>query len=106
MFQDLSSLTDTQYFLHFNSSFSLFALLPLYIYIYTCSPSCNPILKTHRPKTISFIFNYSVTPTSFNIIVSSNSNLYKLATTFVGIVNDVIDCKCLEYVFCYRIKEK
>ena len=25
---------------------------------------------------------------------------------FVGFINDVIDCECLEYVFCFRIKEK
>ena len=66
-----------------------------------------------------------------NIVVSSNSNLYELATTkegglhfilsdngnydfnvkvglcrFVGFVNDVIDCGCLVCVFYFRIKEK
>ena len=25
---------------------------------------------------------------------------------FVGFVNDLIDCGCLRYVFCFRIKEK
>ena len=25
---------------------------------------------------------------------------------FVGFINDVIDCGCLGYVFCFRIKEK
>ena len=25
---------------------------------------------------------------------------------FVGFVNDLIDCECLRYVFCFRIKEK
>ena len=25
---------------------------------------------------------------------------------FVGFVNDMIDCKCLEYVFCFKITKK
>ena len=68
---------------------------------------------------------------SSNIVVSSNPNSYKLATTnegglhfilnnnsnynfdvkvgrceFVGFVNYLIDCESLRYVFCFRIKEK
>ena len=68
---------------------------------------------------------------SSNIVVSSNPNLYELATTkkeglhfilsdnnnydfdvkvrycgFVGFINDMVDYGCLKHVFCFRIKEK
>jgi len=35
IFQDFLSLTHTQNYLHFKSSFSLLALLPFYIYLHT-----------------------------------------------------------------------
>ena len=77
-----------------------------------------------------FTFNLS----SSNIVVSSDSTPYELATTkeggggclhfilsdndnyyfdfkvgrcgFMSFVNDVIDCGCLGCVFCFKIKEK
>ena len=78
---------------------------------------------------MSFTFNHS----SSNIVVSSDSTPYELATTkegggclhfilsdndnyyfdfkvgrcgFMSFVNDVIDCGCLGCVFCFKIKMK
>ena len=89
-------------------------------------------IKYTQTKTIYYlpsIFRRHL-PSS-NIIVSSNPNLYELATTnkkslhfilsdndnydfdvkvrycgFVGFVNDVVDCGCLGCVLYFRIKEK
>ena len=129
-FSTFISHTYTQNSLHFNSLFSPFAFLPFYIYlpialyvipcqIHTNQKQCHlpSMLRRHLPSS--------------NIVVSSNPNSYELAITkegtlnfilgvnsnydfhikvklcrFVGFVSDVINCGCLGYVFCFRIKEK
>ena len=37
---------------------------------------------------------------------SYNSDVKVERCRFMGFVNNVIDYRCLEYVFCFRIKEK
>ena len=111
---------------------SPFALLPIiYIYIYIYLPIALHIIpcQMHTDKKWCHL------PSTFrrhlpssNIVVSSNPNLYELATIkegglhftlsdnnnydfdvnvrhcgFVDFVNDVIDCGCLRFVFCFRI---
>ena len=45
-----------------------------------------------------------------HFILNNNSNynfdVNVRCCEFVSFVNDVIDCGCLGYVFCFRIKEK
>ena len=75
--------TYTQNSLHFNSSFSPLALLPLYIYlpITLHNISC----QIHRQKMMWFTFNLStIYLHNFNIVVLSNPNPYELATTKEG----------------------
>ena len=86
-------------------------------------------VKYNIPKMISLSLIFQRQLPSSNIVVSSNSNPYQLATTngggmhfilsdygnfdfkikcckFVGFVKDVTDCRCLGCVFCFRIKDK
>ena len=62
---------------HFHPSYT--SKFSLFIYSYS-----YPMSNTHRLKTISFTFNILTTLPSSNIVVSSNPNSYKLATTKVG----------------------
>ena len=121
--------TNTQNSLHFKSLFSPLSLLPAYIYlpIYFHAIPCQ-IHKGQKQCHLPSILRRDL-PNS-NIVISSNPNLYKLATTkgglsfilsdnnnynldvkveycrFVGFVNEMIDYECLEYVFCFKIEEK
>ena len=86
-------------------------------------------VKYNIPKMISLSLIFQRQLPSSNIVVSSNSNPYQLATTnggdmhfilsdygnfdnkvkrckFVGCVKDVTDCGCLRCVFCFIIKDK
>ena len=130
MFQDFSSFSHTQNSLHFNSWFSPLALILLYIYlsialhaipcqIHIDQKQCHlpSMFQRHLPNS--------------NIVVPSNLKTYELATTkegclhfilsdsgnynfdvkvnrceLVSFVKDVVDCRCLKCVFCFRIKEK
>ena len=99
------------------------------LYIPTYSPSLHPMSNTTYQKWfhLSLIFQRQL-PSS-NIVISSNSNPYELATTngggmhfifseyrnfdfkikrykFVGFVKDVTHCRCLGCIFCFRIKDK
>ena len=132
MFQNFSSLTHTHkplcILIHH------FRLLYFYLFIYVAiafhAIPCQIHIGQKRCYLLS-IFQRHL-PNS-NIVISSNLNPYKLATTrkeglhfllsddnnyyfvvkiercgFVGFVNDVIDCDCLECVFFFflRIKKK
>ena len=120
----------TQNSLRFNLPFSPIALLLLYIYLpITLHVIPCQIHKGQKWYHLPSIFRWHL-PNS-NIVVSSNSNLYELATTkegclhfllsdkgnynfdikvrhcgFMDFVNNVIDCGCLGYVFYFKIKEK
>ena len=88
-------------------------------------------VKYNIPKMISLSLIFQRQLPSSNIVVSSNSNPYQLATTnggdmhfilsdngdydfdfkvgcceFVGFIYDVINHGCLRCVFCFRIKDK
>ena len=99
------------------------------VYIPTYSHSWHPMSNTTYQKWfhLSLIFQQQL-PSS-NIVVSSNSNTYELATSngggmhfilsdcgnfdfkikrckFLDFVKDVTNCRCLGCIFCFRIKEK
>ena len=102
------------------------------LYIPTHIPSCHFMSNILRQKLISFLPSiFQKHLHSSNIVIPFNTNSYELATTREGglhfILSDnsnydfdidvkccglvsflkvVIDCGCLGYVFCFRIKER
>ena len=119
--------------MHFNSQFSLLARLPLYIYIYTYTqPFMSSHIKHTQTKndviylqsfddtylTLTLLFHLILTRISWlkprkgslHFLLSGNNNYNFYVKVgrcgFVDFVNDVIDCECLECIFCFRIKEK
>ena len=131
MFQDFSSFTHTQkthcILIH---HFHLLYFCP-FIYIYLYPFMSSHVKYTQTKNDVIYLQSFDDTCLSLTyIVVSSNPNLYELATTkegklafyikwqrhynfdvkvrccgFVDFVNDVIDYGCLGYVFCFRIKE-
>ena len=116
MFQDFSFLTHTHKTLHFNSLFSPFTLLPLYIYLSTTlhvipyqihtdkkQSHLRSIFRQHLPS-----YNQGMRACIFilNDNGNYNFNIKIRHYGFLDFVNDVIDCGCLEYVFYFIIKNK
>ena len=112
--------------MHFNSLFSHFALLPLYIYLPIALHVIPCQLHTQKKKN-DVIYLQSFGDTYLAIIlpclslvqlrkeglhfVLSDNDDYDFDVKvgrceFVGFVNDVINCGCLRCVCCFRIKEK
>ena len=111
--------------LYFNSPFSPFALLSLYIYLPVTLHTIP--CQIHKPKTMHLPLIFRALTLLFHLIlphmswlqprkgdlhfISSDNNNYYFDVKvercgFMGFINDVIDCGCLGFVFCFRIKEK
>ena len=121
--------------IHYFHLLHFYPFIYIYIYIYTrtptYSPSCHPISNTQAKNNVIYLQSFNgnylpltllshlilthmswLQPRKWHLhFISNNNDNYNFDVKvercrFIGFVNDMIDCGCLEYVFCFKIKEK